>query len=92
MSGTVRYDLGFQNGLFAFTAAVLGGIGNVNGAVLGGFFIGLVYSLSQSSFFGLSASYLSLSVWAPVAVFGLLILIMVFRPTGLLGDSVQEKV
>jgi branched-chain amino acid transport system permease protein len=92
VSGTVRYDLGFQNGLFAFTAAVLGGIGNVNGAVLGGFFIGLVYSLSQSSFFGLSASYLSLSVWAPVAVFGLLILIMVFRPTGLLGDSVQEKV
>lgn len=92
VSGTVRYDLGFQNGLFAFTAAVLGGIGNVNGAVLGGFFIGLVYSLSQSSFFGLTASYLSLSVWAPVAVFGLLILIMVFRPTGLLGDSVQEKV
>jgi len=92
VSGTVRYDLGFQNGLFAFTAAVLGGIGNVNGAVLGGFFIGLVYSLSQSSFFGLTASYLGLSVWAPVAVFGLLILIMVFRPTGLLGDSVQEKV
>ncbi len=92
VSGTVRYDLGFQNGLFAFTAAVLGGIGNVNGAVLGGFFIGLVYSLSQSSFFGLTASYLSLSVWAPVAVFGLLVLIMIFRPTGLLGDSVQEKV
>jgi branched-chain amino acid transport system permease protein len=92
VSGTVRYDLGFVNGLFAFTAAVLGGIGNVNGAVLGGFFIGLVYSLSQSSFFGLTASYLSLSVWAPVAVFGLLILIMIFRPTGLLGDSVQEKV
>ncbi len=92
VSGTVRYDLGFQNGLFAFTAAVLGGIGNINGAVLGGFFIGLVYSLSQSSFFGLTASYLGLSVWAPVAVFGLLILVMIFRPTGILGDNVQEKV
>jgi branched-chain amino acid transport system permease protein len=92
VSGTVRYDLGFQNGLFAFTAAVLGGIGNVNGAVLGGFFIGLIYSLSQSSFFSLTTEYLSLSVWAPVAVFGVLILIMIFRPTGLLGDSVQEKV
>ncbi|NWJ95085.1 MAG: branched-chain amino acid ABC transporter permease [Chloroflexi bacterium] len=92
VSGTVRYDLGFQNGLFAFTAAVLGGIGNVNGAVLGGFFIGLIYSLSQSSFFSLTSDYLSLSVWAPVAVFGVLILIMIFRPTGLLGDSVQEKV
>ncbi len=92
VNGTVRYDLGFQNGLFAFTAAVLGGIGNVNGAVLGGFFIGLVYSLSQSSFFGLTSNYLGLSVWAPVAVFGLLILIMIFRPTGILGDNVQEKV
>lgn len=92
VQGTVRYDLGFQNGLFAFTAAVLGGIGNVNGAVLGGLFIGLIYSLSQSSFFGLSASYLDLSIWAPVAVFGVLVLVMVFRPTGILGENVQEKV
>jgi branched-chain amino acid transport system permease protein len=92
VSGSVRYDLGFQNGLFAFTAAVLGGIGNVNGAVLGGFFIGLIYSLCQSSFFSLTTGYLSLSVWAPVAVFGILVLVMVFRPAGLLGDNVQEKV
>jgi branched-chain amino acid transport system permease protein len=92
VQGTVRYDLGFQNGLFAFTAAVLGGIGNVNGAVLGGLFIGLIYSLSQSSFFGLSASYLDLSIWAPVAVFGVLVLVMIFRPTGILGENVQEKV
>jgi branched-chain amino acid transport system permease protein len=89
---TVRYDLGFSNGLFAFTAAVLGGIGNINGAVLGGMFIGLIYSLSQSSFFGLSIEYLSLSGWAPVAVFGILVLVMIFRPTGILGDNVQEKV
>jgi branched-chain amino acid transport system permease protein len=92
VQGTVRYDLGFQNGLFAFTAAVLGGIGNVNGAVLGGLFIGLIYSLSQSSFFGLSASYVDLSIWAPVAVFGVLVLVMIFRPTGILGENVQEKV
>lgn len=92
VQGTVRYDLGFQNGLFAFTAAVLGGIGNVNGAVLGGLFIGLIYSLSQSSFFGLSASFIDLSIWAPVAVFGVLVLVMIFRPTGILGENVQEKV
>jgi len=60
--------------------------------VLGGLFIGLIYSLSQSSFFGLSASYLDLSIWAPVAVFGVLVLVMIFRPTGILGENVQEKV
>jgi branched-chain amino acid transport system permease protein len=92
VQSTVRYDLGFIYGLFAFTSAVLGGIGNVNGAVLGGMFIGLIYSLSQSSFFGLTSSFLSLSIWAPVAVFGVLVLVMVFRPTGILGDSTQEKV
>ncbi len=92
VQGAVRYDLGFVNGLFAFTAAVLGGIGNVNGAVLGGIFIGMIYSVSQSSFFGLTADYLALSIWAPVAVFGILVLVMVFRPTGILGDNVQEKV
>jgi branched-chain amino acid transport system permease protein len=92
VQSTVRYDLGFIYGLFAFTSAVLGGIGNVNGALLGGMFIGLIYSLSQSSFFGLTSSFLSLSIWAPVAVFGILVLVMVFRPTGILGDNTQEKV
>jgi branched-chain amino acid transport system permease protein len=92
VQSTVRYDLGFVNGLFAFTAAVLGGIGNVNGAVLGGIFIGIIYSLSQSSFFGLTSDYMELSGWAPVAVFGVLVMVMVFRPTGILGDNVQEKV
>ncbi|MEI7556117.1 branched-chain amino acid ABC transporter permease [Candidatus Chlorohelix sp.] len=92
VQGTVRYDLGFVNGLFAFTAAVLGGIGNVNGAVLGGLFIGLIYSISQSSVFQLTFNYLNLSVWAAVSVFVILVLVMVFRPTGILGDNVQEKV
>ena len=93
VSGAVRYDLGFTYGLFAFTAAVLGGIGNINGAVLGGYFIGLVYAITQSSFFNLTDKFgLTLSIWAAVAVFGVLVLVMVFRPTGILGDNVQEKV
>ncbi len=93
VSGAVRYDLGFTYGLFAFTAAVLGGIGNINGAVLGGYFIGLVYSFTQSSFFNLTTKFgLTLSIWASVAVFVVLVLVMVFRPTGILGDNVQEKV
>jgi branched-chain amino acid transport system permease protein len=92
VNSTVRYDLGFQNGLFAFTAAVLGGIGNTNGAVLGGIFIGMIYSISQSDVFGLTSNYLSLSIWAPVAVFGVLVLVMIFRPTGILGENVPEKV
>lgn len=92
VQSTVRYDLGFINGLFAFTAAVLGGIGNVNGAVLGGIFIGMIYSLTQSSFFGLTFEYITFTSWSPIAIFGVLVLVMVFRPTGILGDNVQEKV
>ncbi len=92
VQGAVRYDLGFVYGLFAFTSAVLGGIGNVNGAVLGGLFVGLVYSLSQSSLFGLTIGYVNLSGWAAVSVFVVLVLVMIFRPTGILGENVQEKV
>lgn len=92
VNSAVRYDLGFENGLFAFTAAVLGGIGNINGAVLGGFFIGMIYSISQSDVFGLTSGYISLSVWAPVSVFTVLVLVMVFRPSGILGENVPEKV
>ncbi len=92
VSDAVKYDLGFVYGLFAFTAAVLGGIGNINGAVLGGYFIGIVYAVTQSSFFGLTSDYLRLSVWAPISVFVVLVMVMIFRPTGLLGDNTQEKV
>jgi branched-chain amino acid transport system permease protein len=92
VQGSVKYNLGFESGLFAFTAAVLGGIGNVNGAVLGGIFIGMIYSLCQSSVFGLTSSYLALSGWASVSVFLVLVLVMVFKPTGILGDITQEKV
>jgi branched-chain amino acid transport system permease protein len=79
----VRFDLGFRQGLNAFTAAVLGGIGNPRGAVLGGLIIGLVESLTTY--------YLSQSL-APAMVFAVLIVIIMFRPSGLLGENVPEKV
>ena len=72
---------GFRAGLIAFTAAVMGGIGNLQGAVLGGFIIGIIQQLSDNR---ISAS------WTPVIVFGYLILIMVFKPQGLLGEETRE--
>jgi len=80
---TIGFQMGFQNGLYAFTAAVLGGIGNIPGAVLGGLVIGLVRSLG-SAYIG--------EQWTGCLVFGILILILVFRPEGLLGRGTQEKV
>jgi branched-chain amino acid transport system permease protein len=80
---TISYQMGFQNGLYAFTAAVLGGIGRIPGAVLGGLVIGLVRSFG-SPYVG--------EMWTNALVFGILILILVFRPTGLLGTRTREKV
>ncbi len=80
---TISYQMGFQNGLYAFTAAVLGGIGRIPGAVLGGLIIGLVRSFG-SAFVG--------EMWVNALVFGILIIILIFRPTGLLGTPVREKV
>ncbi len=80
---TVGYQIGFQTGLFAFTAAVLGGIGNIPGAVLGGILIGVVEKLA-SGYGGDS--------WRQPIIFGILILILIFRPNGLLGARTREKV
>ena len=80
---TINYQIGYQNGLYAFTAAVLGGIGNIMGAVLGGLVIGFVRAFSDQ-FIG--------AQWQPAVLFGLLILILVFRPSGLLGVHAKEKV
>jgi branched-chain amino acid transport system permease protein len=80
---TVGYQMGFQNGLYAFTAAVLGGIGNIPGAVLGGIVLGLVRSLG-SRYAG--------EEWSEALVFGILIVILLFRPNGLLGARIPEKV
>ncbi|MBL8864039.1 MAG: branched-chain amino acid ABC transporter permease [Gemmataceae bacterium] len=80
---TISYQMGFQNGLYAFTAAVLGGIGNIPGAVLGGLVIGLVQALGTA--------YIG-ATWTSAIVFAVLIVILVFRPSGLLGARVREKV
>jgi branched-chain amino acid transport system permease protein len=81
---TTRFDLGFQLGLVAFTAAVLGGIGNLTGAVLGGFLIGLIQGLNEGAPHGLGQK------WSQTVVFSILILLMVFRPDGLLGRATGE--
>jgi len=82
--GTTRYDLGFQLGLIAFTAAVLGGIGNLTGAVLGGVLIGLIQGINDGAPYGLGQK------WSQTVVFSILILLMVFRPDGLLGKRTGE--
>ena len=78
-TGRVWFFDGFKAGLKAFTAAVLGGIGNIPGAMLGGFFIGLVEALT-SGFLPRGGA------WRDVVVFLMLVLILIFRPTGLLGE------
>jgi branched-chain amino acid transport system permease protein len=80
---TIHYQMGYQNGLYAFTAAVVGGIGNIPGAVLGGLLLGLVRAFSDQ-FIG--------AQWQPAVLFGILIVILVFRPAGLLGSTAREKV
>ncbi len=81
--GTVTYNMGFMPGIKSFTAAVIGGIGNLRGAMLGGFLLGLVESFV--------AGYISLS-YKDVITFVVLIVVLIFRPGGLLGSSVVEKV
>jgi branched-chain amino acid transport system permease protein len=84
--GTTRYDAGFQLGLIAFTAAVLGGIGNLSGAVLGGVLIGVIQGRNDGLHYAFGQA------WSQSVVFAILILVMVFKPTGLLGQNVGEKV
>jgi branched-chain amino acid transport system permease protein len=79
--GTSKFDLGFRLGLFAFTAAVLGGIGNLSGAVAGGILLGFIQAYNEGF---LDAR------WTTTIVFSILILILVFRPSGLLGEQTPE--
>ena len=81
--GVIDFYIGFIAGIKAFTAAVLGGIGSLPGAMLGGLLIGLIEAY-WSGYFSIA--------YKDVAVFGVLILILVFRPTGLLGRPEVEKV
>jgi len=83
--GQVRYDTGYQLGLIAFTAAVLGGIGNLPGAVLGALIIGFIQAFNEGLVWNAPGSD-----WTESIVFSLLILILVFRPEGLLGERTPE--
>ncbi|MFY1686676.1 branched-chain amino acid ABC transporter permease [Plantactinospora sp. WMMB782] len=76
--GALSYSVGFLLGLKAFTAAVLGGIGNLRGALLGGLLLGLVENYTVG---------LGLSQWKDFAAFVVLVVLLMFRPTGLLGES-----
>jgi branched-chain amino acid transport system permease protein len=78
---TIWYFQGFTGGLIAFTAAVMGGIGNLRGAVLGGVIIGCIQQISDNRIG---------SAWTPAVVFAYLILIMVFKPSGLLGEQTRD--
>jgi branched-chain amino acid transport system permease protein len=78
---SIWYFQGFSAGLYAFTAAVRGGIGNIRGAVLGGFIIGIIQGISDNRIG---------NDWTPAIVFIYLVIIMVFRPQGLIGEETRE--
>jgi branched-chain amino acid transport system permease protein len=80
--GITVFNIGFQAGLKAFTAAVLGGIGNTTGAALGGFVIGFLEVIS---------SVWGQGRWSEAVVFGMLVLVLVFRPTGILGQQLADR-
>jgi branched-chain amino acid transport system permease protein len=80
--GITVFNIGFQAGLKAFTAAVLGGIGNTTGAALGGFVIGFLEVVS---------SVWGQGRWSEAVVFGVLVLVLVFRPTGILGQQLADR-
>jgi branched-chain amino acid transport system permease protein len=90
--GSIDYRMGFLMGLKAFTAAVLGGIGNIYGAMLGGLVLGVAETLASAYIDGIPGmQQLGGSTWANVWAFGLLILVLLFRPQGLLGERVADR-
>jgi hypothetical protein len=76
-----QYNVGFLLGIKAFTAAVLGGIGNIRGALIGGLVLGLIENYG-ASIFG--------TQWLDVVAFSVLVLVLMFRPTGILGENLQR--
>src|SRR4030065_712524 len=88
--GLAHYYMGFLLGLKAFTAAVLGGIGNLRGAMLGGLLLGLIESLGAGYIGDLTGGFLG-SNYQDVFAFFVLIVELVFRPSGLRGDGVAER-
>ncbi len=83
----IDFQMGFMAGMKAFTAAVLGGIGNINGAVVGGLVLGVVEAMATTYIPGQFGS----SAWKDVWAFALLILVLVFRPQGLLGAKAVDR-
>jgi branched-chain amino acid transport system permease protein len=81
---TITWNQGYQFGLIAFTAAVLGGIGNIVGAGIGGFLIGLVEAFTVTLIPNGGS-------WALIVVFAVLILVLTLQPTGLLGMRVPDR-
>ena len=79
--GATRFDAGFILGVKAFTAAVMGGIGNLRGALLGGLLLGIMENYGQAVFG---------TQWRDVIAFVLLVLVLLFRPTGILGESLGK--
>jgi branched-chain amino acid transport system permease protein len=79
--GQARFDIGFIPGIKAFTAAVLGGIGNIRGALLGGLLLGLIENVGVTCL---------RSDWQDVIAFLVLVAVLMFRPSGLLGEAVRE--
>jgi branched-chain amino acid transport system permease protein len=88
--GTVQHTMGFLPGLKAFTAAVLGGIGNLPGAVVGGMFLGLVESIGAGYLGALTGGVLG-SHYVDILAFTVLIIILTLRPSGLLGERVADR-
>ena len=88
--GIGHYFMGFMLGLKAFTAAVLGGIGKINGAVLGGLLLGLIESLAAGYIGDLTGGLLG-SNYRDIFAFMVLIVVLVFRPSGLIGETTSER-
>lgn len=86
----VQFSMGFIPGLKAFTAAVLGGIGNLGGAVLGGLLLGIIESLGAGYIGDLTGGFLG-SNYQDIFAFVVLILVLVFRPSGLMGERVADR-
>ena len=88
--GTVQHTMGFLPGLKAFTAAVLGGIGNLGGAVVGGLLLGLIESIG-SGYLGVLTGGVLGSHYTDILGFLVLVLILILRPSGLLGERVADR-
>lgn len=86
----VHFTMGFLLGLKAFTAAVLGGIGNLAGAVAGGLLLGIIESLGAGYVGDLTGGFLG-SHYQDIFAFAVLILVLVFRPSGLLGERIADR-